>query len=125
MNGYFRNLLLFLFCFSGLAHAQDRFDSRALSGFIAKIKEYEQALGETVLRFEEGNSSSSDDYPALLGKGVPRGVVLHPVRVHIETLGLFWQRDYMVYRDSSFGGFRYQLFRQSPESQSEAYGRKK
>jgi hypothetical protein len=72
-----------------------------------------------------GIRPNSVDYPALLGKGVPRGVVLHPVRVHIETLGLFWQRDYMVYRDSSFGGFRYQFFRQSPESEAKAYGRKK
>jgi hypothetical protein len=75
--------------------------------------------------WNRGSPSDSDDYPALLGKGVPRGAVLHAVRVHIETFGLFWQRDYMVYRDSSFGGFRYQLFRQSPESESEAYGRKK
>jgi hypothetical protein len=125
MNGYVRNLLLFLLCFSGSAHAQERLDSATLSGFIAKVKEYEQALGEIVIRFEQGNPSKSDDYPALLGRGVPRGVVLHPVRVHIETLGLFLQRDYMVYLDSSFGGFRYQLFRQSPESESEAYGRKK
>jgi hypothetical protein len=125
MNGCIRNLLLFLFCFSGSAHAQERWDSGALSGFIAKIKEYAQGLGETVIRVEQGNPCNSDDYPALIGKGVPRSAVLHPVRVHVETFGLFLQRDYMVYRDSSFGGFRYQFFRKSLESESEAYGRKK
>jgi hypothetical protein len=52
MKDYIRNLLLFLSCFSGLAHAQERWDSSGLSGFIAKIKEYEQGLGETVIRFE-------------------------------------------------------------------------
>ena len=100
MNGYIRNLLLVLFCFSGSAHAQELLDSATLSGFIAKVKEHKQTLGEIVIRFEEGNPSNSDNYPALLGKGVPRGVVLHPVCVHIETLGLFLQRDYMVYLDS-------------------------
>ena len=71
MNGYVRNSLLFLFCFSRLAQAQERLDSGTLSGFVAKVKEYEQGLGEIVIRFEQGNPSNSENYPALLAKGVP------------------------------------------------------